>query len=252
MPENTPARRPLRRRSRAVAALAAATAILGGSLALAPAAVAAEAPPTIGAVTLTAPAAADEGDTVEVVIAVDASADVFAYELAVTYDPALLALVDGESTFPTGGFDAVADDAGTATFTHTRLGTSPGLSGAQELVTFSFTALGGGTAEIAVSDATFLSASGTAIGLPEGAVVSATTALTAAPEPPSPSPTPTSSATTSPVPPTGDATPAPDTAGPPLAVTGQDAAFWIVLGVLAAGVIAVGVVIVLRRRAVTR
>ena len=192
MPENTPARRPLRRRSRAVAALAAATAILGGSLALAPAAVAAEAPPTIGAVTLTAPAAADEGDTVEVVIAVDASADVFAYELAVTYDPALLALVDGESTFPTGGFDAVADDAGTATFTHTRLGTSPGLSGAQELVTFSFTALGGATAEIAVSDATFLSASGTAIGLPEGAVVSATTALTAAPEPPSPSPCVTS------------------------------------------------------------
>lgn len=252
MPENTPARRPLRRRSRAVAALAAASALLGGSLVLAPAAVAAEAPPTIGAVTLTAPAAADEGDTVEIVLAVDAATDVFAYEVAIAYDPSLLAFVDGASTFPDGGFDAVDDDAGAVTFTHTRLGTSPGLTGAQELVSFSFTALGGGAAAITVTDATFLSASGAAIGLPEGAVVSATTELTAAPEPPSPSPTPTASATTTPVAPTDEATPAPGTAGPPLAVTGQDATTWIVAGVLAAALVAAGVVIVLRRRTVTR
>ncbi|MCT9819041.1 cohesin domain-containing protein [Microbacterium sp. W1N] len=232
-----------------LAALAAATAaLLGATLALAPAAVAAGG--SIGTVTVTAPSTADEGDTVTVTIPVDASTDLFAYDLVVTFDPALLDFDDASATFPSGGYDTVTESTGSVLLAHTRLGSSPGLVGAQTLATFTFTALGGGSAAIQLASATFVDSTGGTI--PLAAPVTTTVAVTAAPVTPSPtaSATPTPTATTSP-----SATPAPAGATPvasdPLASTGSNPTGVLVAGALAAGLLALGVVLVIRRRSAT-
>ncbi|RLK47983.1 cohesin domain-containing protein [Microbacterium telephonicum] len=228
------------------AALAAATvALFGASLALAPAAVAAGG--SIGAVTVSAPATADEGDTVTVTIPVDASTDLYAYDLVVTFDPALLDFDDASATFPAGGHDTVTETAGSVQLTHTRLGSSPGLTGAQTLATFTFTALGGGSAAIQLAGATFVDSTGGTIALP--APVTATVAVTAAPTAPTPGATgtPSPTATASPT-----ATPAPSGSGPaasdPLVATGGDPTGVLVAGSVAAALLALGIVLVIRRR----
>jgi len=225
-----------------LAALAATTvALFGATLALAPAAVAASG--SIGTVSVTAPATADEGDTVTVSIPVDASTDLYAYDLAVTFDPALLDFDDASATFPAGGHDTVTENAGTVYLTHTRLGSSPGLEGAQTLATFTFTALGGGSATIELADAAFVDSTGGVIRLETP--VGATIAVTAAPVP---TPTPTASATPTPTA-SSSATPAPAAAASrPLASTGSDLTGVLIAGSVAAALLALGVVLVIRRR----
>lgn len=225
-----------------VAALAAATvALVGSSLALAPAALAAGG--SIGTVSVTAPTTADEGDTITVSIPVDASTDLFAYDLVVTYDAALLDFDDASATFPAGGHDSVTENTGTVEFTHTRLGTSPGLAGAQTLVTFTFTVLGGGTTAIELATATFVDSLGGTI--PLAAPVSSSIALTAAPAP-SPSPTASPSAT-----PTASASPtavAAAASADPLASTGSNLTVPLIAGSVALALLALGTILVIRRR----
>ena len=247
MPENTLPARPRRARTRALALLTAALAVFGGSLAVAPAAHAAT------GVTVTAPGAVTAGDTVTVTVAADAGADLFAYDLTVGYDPAVLAYSADSDTYPTGGFGAVTQTASAVTFTSTRLGTSPGLAGQHDLVTFSFTALTAGAATISLDAATFLDSAGTPQALP--APVAATVEIAAAPAAPgapTPAPTPGAGSGT----PAGDGTvdsspAASDPTGTPagsLAATGGDTVLWIIAGAAGIGLLALGVVLLVRRR----
>ncbi|MDZ8170649.1 cohesin domain-containing protein [Microbacterium xanthum] len=236
-------------RTRALAAAATALALFGGSIALAPAANAA--PPETGTITLDAPATVDAGDTVEVVAEAPAATDLYAYTLTVDFDPAVVEFDSAATSHTTDGYDAVSEDTGSVEFTHTRLGTSPGLTGETTLVTFTFTAQGAGTVEFALSEATFVSSTDETLDL--AAAVTASTEVTAAVDP---TPTPTSTATTEPTPdPTETGTPADeetDSATGDLANTGSDASVWTIVAAFAAALAAFGVVLVLRRRAVNR
>ncbi|MDQ1205915.1 cohesin domain-containing protein [Microbacterium sp. SORGH_AS_0862] len=227
---------------RLAAATAAAAALLGATLVVAPAAHAA---PAVIGVTITATSAAEVGDTVTVTIAASNVEDLYAYDLALGYDAELLAFDEGSATFPSGGFgDATADaDRGLAFLTHTRLGTSPGLVGAQPLVAFTFTALAAGDAVIELVSADLVGAARDTASLDVTAIDPATTVITAVVVQPSTTPSPSTS--------TPAAVPA-DASSGPLATTGVDAAPWLVVGVVALAAVALGVVLLLRRRAVTR
>ncbi|MDE0545384.1 cohesin domain-containing protein [Microbacterium sp. C7(2022)] len=250
MPHSTLALRTRRLRGRALATLATLAALVGASTALAPAALAA--PAEAGSITISAPSSVTAGDTVSVSVDASAAVDLFACDVTVTYDPALLAFDDAAGTFPDGGFDSVSEDTGSATFTNTRLGASPGLAGAQALVTFTFTSLAAGSAEIAVSSVTLVSSTSESTPLTD--VATATTAVAAAPVV-TPSPTPTVTPTTSPTAePSASAdpteTPAATDDTDPLAVTGSDATVWFVLGGIALVGVAAGILLIARRKAV--
>lgn len=236
-----------RRRSRGrVAALVAATiATLGVSIALAPAALAAS-----DTVAVTAPATAKEGDVLSVTLPLDASTDLFAYDLVVTYDPMLLAYVADSATFPDGGYDAVKTSAGSLRLTSTRLGTSPGLAGAQTLASLAFTALDGGTATVTLASATFVDSTNVATTL--AAPVAAQITLTAAPTAPTtPEPSPSASTSASP-----SASPsksaavlgAAASAADPLPSTGSNLTVPLIAGAIAVALVALGAVLVIRRR----
>lgn len=229
---------------RLAAATAAAAALLGATLLVAPAAHAA---PVATDVTITATSAAEVGDTVTVTIAAANVDDLYAYDLALGYDAELLSFDEGSATFPDGGFsDATADaDRGVASLTHTRLGTSPGLVGAQSLVSFTFTALAAGDAVIELVSAELVGTARDTDSLDVTSITPATTAIAAVVVPPSATPSPSTS------------TPAPAdepvaAASGPLATTGVDATPWLVIGAAALAVVALGVVLLRRRRAVTR
>ncbi len=86
----------------------------------------AHAAPSVAQVSLTAPASVEVGAEITVTVAATGAGDLYAYDLAVAYDPDLVELVDGSVVTPDGGFaDATDDAAGTVAVTHTRLGTSP-------------------------------------------------------------------------------------------------------------------------------
>lgn len=107
---------------------------------------AAHAAPTADTPTVEAPAAADEGDTFTVAVALPASADVFAYTLTLGFDPALVEYVVDSASGPDGGFESVSTTADAVTLTHTRLGGSPALDGDLVLFSADFVALAGGSA----------------------------------------------------------------------------------------------------------
>lgn len=246
MPERISSVRPRGRRLAAL--IAAASAVVGASLIAAPAALAA--PATYGALTLTVDdTTITEGDTLTVTIAADTVADLYAYDLEVGYDSTLLEFDDADAVYPTGGFGDALVSADAVTFSNTRLGTSPGLTGAQTLVSFSFTALAAGTADISLDSSTLIGTAGettvvdvTAPGL------TATTVIAAAPVPPGggggPVTPPVVDAPDAELPITGD--PAGDT--DPLANTGADATPWIATGIIGAALVALGAVLVIRRR----
>lgn len=227
---------------RLAAATAAAAALLGATLLVAPAAHAA---PTAAGVTITATSAAEVGDTVTVTIAAANVEDLYAYDLALGYDVELLSFDEGSATFPEGGFgDATADaDGGVAYLAHTRLGTSPGLVGAQPLVSLTFTVLAAGDAVIELVSADLVGAARDTASLDVTAIDPATTAITAVASPPSTTPSPGTS--------TPAALPAAGTSES-LPTTGVDATPWFVVGAIALAVVALGVVLLIRRRAVTR
>lgn len=244
MPESTLRRA---RGSRRWSALLAVTgALLGVALVAAPAAHAA--PATTGVLTITADATATAGDTVTVAIAADATADLFAYDVVVSYDPALLSYDADSLVTPDGGFAAASADAGAVTLTHTRLGTSPGLTGAQTLATVTFTTLAAGDARIAVTGGTLIGTEGESTPI-DTTGLEAMTTIAAAPVVPGTPTEPSPGASPDP----GTALPVTDrTPTDPLAVTGADATGWLVTGAVAAALVALGAVLVIRRRAATR
>ncbi len=230
---------------RAAIIVATTVGLVGASLALSPAALAAGG--QIGTVTVTAPGAAHQGDTITVSIPVDGSTDLYAYDLELRYDPALLDLDEASAAFPTGGHSSVAGGAGTVHLTDTRLGTSPGLSGAQNLVSVSFTVLGGVATSVTLARAPFVDSMGGSTSLPRPAV--SDIALTASPVV---EPSPSSAAPTGSV---GSASPAPsvsaaavETDSDPLAVTGSSFVAPLIAGAIAVALLALGTVLIIRRR----
>ena len=235
----------------------AAGALAVGSVALAATpALAAPAPiaPGITSASITAPATATVGDVVDASVALAGTSAVYAYELVVDYDPAVLDYVDGSATAPDGGFDAVDEQDGTLTVTHTRLGTSPELAG-DLAVDLQFAAIGAGDGTLGLSSVTLVSSEGltTTLAAPSAAPL-AVTAAAVPPVDPAPVPVPDPSTPagggTAPVPsPTSSATSASSASGP-LAFTGAEVLPGILAGaaVLLAGVAAVVVAQVRRRR----
>ncbi|WP_166390958.1 amidase family protein [Nocardioides ochotonae] len=91
------------------------------------------------------------GETVTVTVTADAASDLYAYDLALDFDPEVLAYVEGSAgTDNTGATYAAADD-GTLHVVHTELGGSPASEGTVVLAQASFTAVGAGATEVLAS-----------------------------------------------------------------------------------------------------
>ena len=235
-------------------------AALVGGLALAAAALAApaHAAPSVTAVTLGTPASVEVGAEITVTVAATGAVDLYAYDVAVAYDPALVALVDDSVVTPDGGFADVTDDAaGTVTVAHTRLGTSPGLEGDVTLATLTFTAVSDGVATFAVPAATLVGADSATVTLTDAAT--GTTTVTAAATPPTDEPTdgPSDPADDGGTPSPGDDGASDPSSSPtgsgstgPLATTGASVA-WFAGAALLAVVVGVGILLA-RRTAATR
>lgn len=241
MSAHTPASPP-RAARRLGAALVAALALFG-PLAVAPAAHAA-APAATFALELT-PASATEGDTIVATVTGAGISDLFAYDLVFAVTDGVLEAADDLPTGPEGGFTSAVDGPGTVTVSHTRLGTSPGLSGSGVLATVPLHAIGSGTARVELTSVRLVSSTGETA--TQTAVASETVDLAALPTPtptPTPSATPTPSVSASP-----SASSAPATTGSnDLATTGVDATPLLISGAVAVALIAAGAVFVARRR----
>lgn len=236
---------PVRRSTGALAAVGLATCLATGA---APAAFAAP----VADIGVTAPASADAGATFDVVIDADAADDVYAYEIEIAYDAALLAPAD-EPILPGGGFDDLQVADGSVTVVHTRLGSSPALAGDISLAEIAFDALAAGDAAIQVTG-TLVGSDGETLAVDASQVVT----IDAAAEPsPAPTADPDPSA---PADPAADGTAAPggsDGSGgsgdsdDDLAATGGDLAWLAPAGIgLALAALAAGSLLLLRRKAV--
>lgn len=247
MTAHSPASHP-RSARRLGAALVAALALFG-PLAAAPAAHAA--PPTATLSLEIDPAEVTAGDPFVVTVTGAAVSDLYSYDLELTYDPALVEPATDAPTGPAGGFTSTVTGPGTLTVSHTRLGTSPGLSGTSDVVLASIPlrSLAAGSALVQLSSVRLVSSTGEVVTAND--VASGTVVIAAVPvpepqpsDPSSPSPSVSASAT---------AAPAPAAQGPnDLATTGVDATPWFVSGALGVALLAGGTLLVLRRRQAVR
>lgn len=246
----TPGERMRRLRRRGAAALLALAAASAGSLAAAPAAVAA---PPAASLTLTVTPAATEGQPVTVTIAATNVTDLYAYDFTLQFDPALLSVDAATAAGPDGGFTSATTGPGTVTLSHTRLGTSPGLTAAAPITlgTLTLTARDGGTATVALASTRLVSS--TAEVTPLTAVASTTTQLTALPDPaPGGGGSPVASPSPSPSASLGSGGLAASGGRDDLATTGTDATPWMIAGAVGVALVAAGTVVVLRRRQAVR
>nr|WP_301539781.1 amidase family protein [Nocardioides sp. zg-DK7169] len=91
------------------------------------------------------------GETVTVTVTADAASDLYAYDLALDFDPEVLAYVEGSASTPnTGATYGVASD-GTLNVVHTELGESPASDGTVVLAEATFTAVGSGSTKVLAS-----------------------------------------------------------------------------------------------------
>ena len=109
------------------------------------------------------------GETITVTVVAENLIDVYAYELSIGFDPALLSPIDGSEIFPVGGFSSATLEEGVVSTVATRLGTSPGLSGAQSFVILQFTALAPGDATVTLLHATLVDSAGASADIEPGA-----------------------------------------------------------------------------------
>ncbi|ROP74398.1 hypothetical protein [Curtobacterium sp. PhB115] len=265
-----------RLRLRPRATIVSSTLVAAGAIGLAAlTASPAQAAPTATTATIDAPTTATVGAAFDVDLTIAATTDVYAYEITLDADADSVAYVEDSVAGPDGGFDSVEQDGDALTIVHTRLGTSPALSG--DLATsISLTPGAAGTVDLAVTSITLVDASGAATTLTDPAATTvvveaaATATPTATPTAaPTATPTPGATATADPDPGTGTDDPStPADADPTsgatavaagggdrptggeLAWTGADVAPWIAasLALLAAG----GTLITLRARRARR
>ncbi|SDZ43700.1 cohesin domain-containing protein [Herbiconiux ginsengi] len=233
--DHTPHRRRLRT-AVLTGAVALGLSLLGASPALAA--------PTTASVALTATPSVTVGDTVDVGIGLVGAADVYAYEVTLSYDPALFSYVADSATAPAGGYDTVKESAGSVTLVHSRLGTSPSLGG-DVAASLQLTALasGSGSAALNAASVTLVDPAGETTTLTDAATAAVTIAPLAS-ETPTPTPSPTATTT-----PGGNTDPASTTTAGSgsgsLAATGFGIG---ALLIVAAAAVAAGVLVLLRRR----
>jgi Asp-tRNA(Asn)/Glu-tRNA(Gln) amidotransferase A subunit family amidase len=137
---------------------------------------------------------AQVGETVTVT-ATGTVSDLYAYSLTLSYDPAVLEYVADSATGPSGGFTQAQPGSGAVTLLHTRLGTSPGLEGSQQLGTAKFKVIGVGASPVSTTSGQLIDAA-----LAPAALTSLGSAVAiqgVAPIAPSPSASPSTSATPS-------------------------------------------------------
>jgi hypothetical protein len=135
------------------------TALAVGLAAVLLSAPAAQASPTITAVAITSTGTAAAGDTFVATVNAGTVDDLYAYDLTVTFDPAMLQFES--AAFPDGGFGSVDQNAGTVHLLYTRLGTSPGLAASGlTIASLTFKALTAGTATISATNIASVGADG--------------------------------------------------------------------------------------------
>ncbi|GAA1908154.1 hypothetical protein GCM10009737_06390 [Nocardioides lentus] len=88
------------------------------------------------------------GDEVTVTVAADSVADLYAYDLDLGVDPEVLSLVDGSVDADEGGATYARAGESGVEVAHTRLGSSPALTGEAVLATLTFEAVGAGATEV--------------------------------------------------------------------------------------------------------
>lgn len=106
------------------------------------------------------------GDTVTIAVAADDADDLYAYSLALGYDPELLTYVGGSAETAISGVTHEDVAAGEVEVTHTKLGTSPATSGDVTLITATFEAIADGTATVTAGDLTTVTAAAVSTSVP--------------------------------------------------------------------------------------
>lgn len=91
------------------------------------------------------------GETVTVTVTAEDVADLYAYDLRLSYDPAVLDYVADSAATDLTGATYGLDGDGTLEVVHTKLGTSPAATGAVTLAEVSFTAVATGPASISAT-----------------------------------------------------------------------------------------------------
>lgn len=159
--------------------------------------------PVIGSIAVDAPDTATVGEEFSVVVSAEGLEDLYSYEVTLAYDPSLLSVDESSTSTPAGGFaDTEAEAAdGALVIRGTRLGTSPGLSGDQDLATVSLTASSAGAASLALVSMTAIDSQGEAVDLRDlDAAAITIAAAQGGGGSPSPTPSPDSSSEASPAP----------------------------------------------------
>lgn len=228
------------RATRRVSAAIAATLALFAPLAAATAAHAA-APAATFTLELSS-SAVTEADTVLATVSGADVSDLYAYDLVFTVTEGVLEPA-AAPIGPDGGFTSALDGPGTITVSHTRLGTSPGLSGAVVLATVPLRAIGSGTARVELTSVRLVSSTGETAEQTDVASESVEIEALPAPEP---SASPTASASPS-LSASASAAPIASSSGD-LATTGADATPWLISGAVGVALVAIGAVLVARRR----
>ncbi|MFK0239522.1 cohesin domain-containing protein [Microbacterium sp. NPDC090281] len=206
---------------------------------------------TYDTVSLTAtPATLSVGDTVTVSAVFTGLVDAYAYELDISYDAKLLAFIDDSEQLPSGGFDSVTDRGGEIGIAATRLGTSPGLAGTQTLVTLTFTALDEGDASFAISSGRIVGSNAQTSTVDPAAAGASTIVEISSNDDAEPGSGDNGSFGADPG--SGPGSPLRTGSGSAadgsLAITGTDAAPWLILGAGAIAAAAAGTIIAIRRR----
>lgn len=246
MPENPPARSTRARFLAAGAALAASTFLAFGAAAPASAVVI---PVAYDTVALTAaPAAVSVGDTVTVTAVFTGLTDAYAYELDIAYDPELLSFTADSQILPSGGFGSATDTGSEVAIAATRLGTSPGLAGTQTLVTLSFTALEPGDASLAIASGRIVDSNAQPTTIDPDAAGTSAAVVISEEDGSEPGQGDDGGGDSDPGTGTGSGSGSGSTSDGSLAVTGADAAPWLILGAGAIAAIAAGTVLAVRRR----
>jgi hypothetical protein len=122
------------------------------------------------------------GDSVTVTVSATAADDLYAYDLELDYDPAVLAYVDQSgSTDLTGSTFVTAPTPGRVSVVHTKLGSSPSATGQVTLGTFTFTAISDGQSSVSVPSLVEVTSSDQSTTVPDVAATDVTIARKAAP-----------------------------------------------------------------------
>lgn len=167
-----------------------ALAVLTGGLVLAAPLSATAAPSAANFSIAVSDATVDVGDTIDVTVSATTAADVYAYELALGFDPAVLQYVDGSAATEISGVNSATVSGETLEFVHTKLGTSPSATGDLTLATLSFEAIGSGSGaltldvELVGADAASLTFADAATASIDVAALPGTPPSTSTPTPP--------------------------------------------------------------------